>query len=221
MTIALLGSFSGILLGWLMGFLSIFLILLILIQRGKGGGLTGALGGPGGQSAFGSKAGDTFTVITIVAASIWGFTCAFTMWLLGTHAPTIVTETTVKAGPGDESQSKLGNELIIPPAGSGGIGGLGGLDLGGDAAEKSTSETPSMELTPAKPAAESGSSAETPASPQPESTTPDSPATNSAAPDAPTADAPTADAPAADAPAADATEPEAKEGTTDRGSDEN
>ena len=26
--------------------------LLILIQRGKGGGLSGALGGPGGQSAF-------------------------------------------------------------------------------------------------------------------------------------------------------------------------
>ena len=35
---------------------SIFLMLLILVQRGKGGGLTGALGGMGGQSAFGSKA---------------------------------------------------------------------------------------------------------------------------------------------------------------------
>ena len=36
----------GTLLGWLMGFLSLFLIMLILIQRGKGGGLTGALLGP-------------------------------------------------------------------------------------------------------------------------------------------------------------------------------
>ncbi|HMP79240.1 MAG TPA: preprotein translocase subunit SecG [Pirellulaceae bacterium] len=50
---------------------SIFLILLILVQRGRGGGLTGALGGMGGQSAFGSKAGDVFTRITIVAATIW------------------------------------------------------------------------------------------------------------------------------------------------------
>lgn len=51
--------------------LSVFLILLILVQQGRGGGLTGALGGPGGQSAFGTKAGDVFTKITIIAASIW------------------------------------------------------------------------------------------------------------------------------------------------------
>lgn len=50
---------------------SIFLILLILVQRGRGGGLTGALGGMGGQSAFGSKAGDVFTRITVVTATIW------------------------------------------------------------------------------------------------------------------------------------------------------
>jgi len=51
--------------------LSIFLILVILVQRGRGGGLTGALGGMGGQSAFGTKAGDLFTRITIVVAAIW------------------------------------------------------------------------------------------------------------------------------------------------------
>ena len=50
---------------------SIFLICLILIQRGKGGGLAGAFGGVGGSSAFGTKAGDTFTRITVVTASIW------------------------------------------------------------------------------------------------------------------------------------------------------
>jgi len=51
--------------------LSVFLTLLILVQRGRGGGLTGALGGMGGQSAFGAKAGDLFTKITIVTAMIW------------------------------------------------------------------------------------------------------------------------------------------------------
>jgi preprotein translocase subunit SecG len=50
---------------------SLFLICLILIQRGKGGGLAGAFGGVGGSSAFGTKAGDTFTRITVVTASIW------------------------------------------------------------------------------------------------------------------------------------------------------
>jgi preprotein translocase subunit SecG len=51
--------------------LSVFLVLVILVQRGRGGGLTGALGGMGGQSAFGTKAGDLFTRITIVVAAIW------------------------------------------------------------------------------------------------------------------------------------------------------
>lgn len=51
--------------------LGIFLILLVLIQRGKGGGLAGAFGGAGGSSAFGSRAGDTFTRITIGVASFW------------------------------------------------------------------------------------------------------------------------------------------------------
>jgi preprotein translocase subunit SecG len=51
--------------------LSLFMILLVLIQRGKGGGLAGAFGGAGGSSAFGSRAGDTFTRVTIISAAIW------------------------------------------------------------------------------------------------------------------------------------------------------
>lgn len=58
---------------------SIFLMLLILVQRGKGGGLTGALGGMGGQSAFGSKAGDAFTKITVITAIIWITLCMLTI----------------------------------------------------------------------------------------------------------------------------------------------
>jgi preprotein translocase subunit SecG len=51
--------------------LGLFLILLVLIQRGKGGGLIGALGGAGGSSPFGSRAGDTFTRVTIYVACVW------------------------------------------------------------------------------------------------------------------------------------------------------
>jgi preprotein translocase subunit SecG len=51
--------------------LGLLLILTILIQRGKGGGLIGAFGGAGGSSPFGSKAGDTFTRITLTMAGIW------------------------------------------------------------------------------------------------------------------------------------------------------
>jgi preprotein translocase subunit SecG len=49
----------------------ILLIFLVLIQRGKGGGLAGAFGGVGGSSAFGSRAGDLFTRITIGLAAAW------------------------------------------------------------------------------------------------------------------------------------------------------
>jgi preprotein translocase subunit SecG len=51
--------------------LGLFMILLILIQRGKGGGLAGAFGGVGGSSPFGSRAGDAFTRYTITIATLW------------------------------------------------------------------------------------------------------------------------------------------------------
>jgi len=59
----------------MLSLLCVFLILLILIQRGKGGGLAGAFGGMGGQSAFGTKAGDAFMRITIVTVAIWFLVC--------------------------------------------------------------------------------------------------------------------------------------------------
>ncbi len=147
-----------------MGFLSLFLILLILVQRGKGGGLSGALGGPGGQSAFGSKAGDTFTVITVVVASIWGFTCAFTMWLLGTHAPTTaITDSAMSAGP-SEDDAAADSGLIVPPMDGGeagsisdgiGLSGIGDAESseGSEAAVEEgameSSDAEEVELTPA------------------------------------------------------------------------
>ena len=64
-------SFWSHLLNLIIILLGLLLILTILIQRGKGGGLIGAFGGAGGSSPFGSKAGDTFTRITITMAGIW------------------------------------------------------------------------------------------------------------------------------------------------------
>lgn len=49
----------------------LFLIGVVLIQRGKGGGLAGAFGGVGGSSPFGSKAGDAFTRFTMYVAAAW------------------------------------------------------------------------------------------------------------------------------------------------------
>ncbi len=70
--------------GILLFLLSLFLIMLVLVQRGRGGGLTGALGGMGGQSAFGAKAGDTFTRVTMVTATVWILLCMAAIRILGT-----------------------------------------------------------------------------------------------------------------------------------------
>jgi preprotein translocase subunit SecG len=51
--------------------IGVFIILLVLIQRGKGGGLAGAFGGTGGSSPFGSRAGDAFTRFTLIVAFVW------------------------------------------------------------------------------------------------------------------------------------------------------
>ena len=51
-------------LGFLFAFVCVSMILLILIQKGRGGGLSGAFGGAGGNTAFGSKTGDVLTWVT-------------------------------------------------------------------------------------------------------------------------------------------------------------
>jgi preprotein translocase subunit SecG len=74
-TIPLIAAFGQTIFMLLLGGMAIFLILLVLVQRGRGGGLAGALSGVGGSSAFGAKAGDVFTKITIGTATIWIILC--------------------------------------------------------------------------------------------------------------------------------------------------
>jgi len=67
----LLASFWTALLNTVFLVTGVFLILLVLVQRGRGGGLIGALGGAGGSSPFGSRAGDVFTRVTLIVAGFW------------------------------------------------------------------------------------------------------------------------------------------------------
>jgi preprotein translocase subunit SecG len=71
--VALFASVSmlSILLNLAVILLSLVLMFIVLIQRGKGGGLAGAFGGAGGSSAFGSRAADAFTKITLYVAAVW------------------------------------------------------------------------------------------------------------------------------------------------------
>lgn len=78
----LVAEFSQYFFGFSIFVTSLFLVMLVLVQRGRGGGLTGALGGAGGQSAFGTKAGDLFTRITVGVAALWIFLCAAAVFFL-------------------------------------------------------------------------------------------------------------------------------------------
>lgn len=66
--------------------LSLFMILIILLQRGKGGGLVGAFGGLGGSSAFGAKTSDVFLRVTIVSTFIWFVLCIGGRYILNARS---------------------------------------------------------------------------------------------------------------------------------------
>ena len=91
--------------------ISLFLIVLVMVQRGKGGGLAGAFGGMGGQSAFGTKAGDLFTRITICVAAGWILLLIITVKVVNSSAqgPLNVSSSEVKqsapAAAGEEKKT--------------------------------------------------------------------------------------------------------------------
>jgi len=93
---------------------ALFLILLVLVQRGKGGGLSGAFGGMGGQSAFGTKAGDTFTKITIGVSSFWIVLCLISVAALSTTQDRLQPAGTTP--PAAEGQDQAAPETEPKPA---------------------------------------------------------------------------------------------------------
>jgi preprotein translocase subunit SecG len=147
---------------------SMFLIMLVLVQRGRGGGLAGALGGPGGQSAFGTKAGDLFTRITIGVAAVWIFLCAAAVVSLKAKKfTTDVTRTESGAGSmggvgGSGAGDDIGSGTTTPGTGTPGTGTPdtgSGLD-----SPLPNASTPGLELTPpASTPAATTPAAETPA----------------------------------------------------------
>src|SRR6266581_4500935 len=62
----------------------LFMILIVLIQKGRGGGLASAFGGAGGNTAFGSKTGDVLTWATSVVFGVF-LVLAITLNLLANN----------------------------------------------------------------------------------------------------------------------------------------
>lgn len=64
-------SFIGSLVSIMLIGVSLLLIGLILLQKNRGAGLSGAFGGVGGHSAFGTKTGDFLTWVTVGLVAIF------------------------------------------------------------------------------------------------------------------------------------------------------
>jgi preprotein translocase subunit SecG len=107
-------AFIRFLLGFSLVITALFLILLVLIQRGRGGGLAGAFGGAGGQSAFGTKAGDVFTKITVAVAGFWILLCILAINLLG-RPTSLISEGLGGAAPPPGAPVAPGGGPATPP----------------------------------------------------------------------------------------------------------
>ncbi len=157
--------------GPLLFLLSTFIILLILLQRGRGGGLTGALGGAGGSSAFGVKAGDILTRITAFSVLGWIILCAFVCWFylpaqLDIEADAEITATSgagsMTVGSGETkpltTEAPKNSETTAPPASTD-----SGEPKPNDSPAKPEAGAPATENSAAKP--EGNLEPETPAKP--------------------------------------------------------
>lgn len=132
-------------LGFLLVFVAFFLIALVLIQRGRGGGLAGAFGGAGGQSAFGTKAGDVFTRITVGVAAVWILLCILAINVLGT------SQSRLSASLGGAAGMAVPSE--VAPETSEPAGGDSGQPTGAPSSESKES-APAVEPAAAGDAAE-------------------------------------------------------------------
>ena len=106
--------FVRFLLGLGLSLTAFFLILLVLIQRGRGGGLAGAFDGMGSQSAFGTKAGDVFTKITVAVAAFRIVLCILATNVLGRQRTLFSSEL---GGAAPQSVAPMTPaESTVPPA---------------------------------------------------------------------------------------------------------
>ncbi len=71
MTILVFAAFGRVLLTIAFVAVSVLLIGLVLLQKNRGSGLSGALGGVGGHTAFGTKTGDFLTWVTVSLTALF------------------------------------------------------------------------------------------------------------------------------------------------------
>ena len=90
----------------------VLLIGVILLQKGRGGGLSGAFGGAGGHSAFGTRTGDMFTWVTVV---LMGLFITLSVLCVKVFRPPGMTNARAQAPAGAPAEMPS-EETATPPA---------------------------------------------------------------------------------------------------------
>jgi preprotein translocase subunit SecG len=141
------------LLTWAIIAVCVLLMLVILVQKGRGSGLSGAFGGGGGgSSAFGAKTGDVFTWITVGLAALFIVSAVAANYVLD-ESPTAMAERE------QASEATGGSETPETPPADTAPGESTGTELPVGADPGATTNAP--------PAPEEGAGETTPASPKP------------------------------------------------------
>ena len=136
-------------------FACLLLIGVILLQKGRGGGLSSAFGGAMGSSPFGTKTGDVFTWITVVMAAVF-LLSAVVLNLI--YVPERAPETTTGQQPQPQSPVRTGEQNGGTEQGAGGPAGETVTDAGGGTAAPADGGQPQggSDVGPTPPAPDSG-----------------------------------------------------------------
>lgn len=107
----ILATFGEVVISVMVTGLALLLIGLVLLQKNRGSGLSGAFGGVGGHSAFGTKTGDFLTWVTV------GVTAAFLlMCVIGVYwfQPDYTDNTVVASEPQPPSSPQPVPQAPVP-----------------------------------------------------------------------------------------------------------
>lgn len=85
---------------------SIFLIAVILLQAGRGGGLADTFGGSQMQNLFGTKSATVLTKLTTACASIFIITCILLAVISSTRSKSLVDRVNIPQGTGAAEEQK-------------------------------------------------------------------------------------------------------------------
>ncbi|MFG0246593.1 MAG: preprotein translocase subunit SecG [Phycisphaerales bacterium JB052] len=128
--------------------ISIAMVLLVLIQRPQGGGLSGAFGAGGGgggagQTAFGTKTGDVLTMATITIFVLFLITAIVLNF--GTRPQVAASGTATISTPAEEGTGAVGEAIEGENGEDADVAGEGAIADPEQAIEDAMSTTPGIE----------------------------------------------------------------------------